>query len=752
MRLILALLAALSCVPASAERLTLDRIHADPALSGPGVRALKVSPDGARVTFLRGRPDNQFQLDLWEYNMHDKSVRRLVDSKVLVPNETLSAEEKAIRERNRTASLSGILSYSWSPDGKQLLVPIAGDLFLIDVAKPDQPRKVASGAVIDPKISPKGRYVSFVRKQNLYVIDLTTGQEKQLTTDGAGTIHNAEAEFVAQEEMDQRSGYYWAPDDSAIAYKRYDEAPVPVVKRFEIFADRTDVTEQRYPAAGDPNVLVDLLIVNPATGATRKVDLGPNKDVYLVRADWSHDASRLVYQIEARDQKRLDLVAVDAQTLAQKILLSETSKTWVQLNNDIRFLKDRPAFIWASERSGWKHLYLYDLDGKLLNPISSGNWGIDGVEAVDEKSGLVYVGSNRDSIVEKQTYALKLDGSTADKPARVTKAAGWHDTSFAQSGTIFVDSFSNSETPPQSAIYQADGTMVAWLEKNEINAQHPYFKYKPDHLKTEFGTIKAKDGQTLYYSIIKPAGFNPKKKYPVFVNHYGGPHSQFVSNKWGSLFHQYMAQQGYVVFRIDNRGSYRRERMFEDALYGQLGKVEVEDQLTGIDWLGKQSFVDPKRIGIFGWSYGGFMTIRELSVGSDKIAAGVSVAPVTDWALYDTHYTEQFMGGTPKQMPEAYAKASVWPDLKGLKANLLLVHGMADDNVLFTNTTQLIDKLVKQGTQFELMTYPGQKHGISARADQRHVYGLIDAFFKKNVMERDTKAAAPKAVAKAKSK
>src|SRR5471032_3360917 len=271
MRFILCFLALLASVPASAERLTLDRIHADPALSGPGVRNLKVSPDGARVTFLRGRDDNQFQLDLWEYNLKDKTMHRLVDSQILVPDEHLSAAEQARRERERTASLKGILNYSWSPDGKQLLVPIAGNLYLIDVSKPDAARMVASGNVLDPKISPKGHYVSFVRDHNLFVIDLASGKERQLTSDGGGTIFNGEAEFVAQEEMAQTTGYYWAPDDSAIAYKRYDEAPVPVVRRFEIFADRTDVVEQRYPAAGDANVLVQLKIVSPVSGEIRDV-------------------------------------------------------------------------------------------------------------------------------------------------------------------------------------------------------------------------------------------------------------------------------------------------------------------------------------------------------------------------------------------------------------------------------------------------------------------------------------------------
>nr|WP_315259148.1 S9 family peptidase [uncultured Duganella sp.] len=731
MRFILCFLALLSGA-AAAEKLTLDRIHSDPSLSGPGVRSLKVSPDGARVTFLRGRDDNQFQLDLWEYNLKDKTTHRLVDSKLLVPEENLSDAEKARRERARTASLKGILSYSWSPDGKRLLVPIAGNLYLIEASKPDQARMVASGNVLDPKISPQGRYVSYVRDQNLFVIDLNTGKEKQLTSDGKGTIHNAEAEFVAQEEMSQTTGYYWAPDDSAIAYKRYDEAPVPVVRRFEIFADRTEVVEQRYPAAGDPNVLVELKIVSPVSGEIRDVNLGTEKDIYLVRADWSANSKALLFQRQTRDQKKLELIAVDAATLAQKVLITETSPTWVSIFDDLRFLNDNKSFIWSSERSGRKHLYLYGLDGQLKHAITKGEWGIDRLLAVDEKNGRLFVQSNRDAVIDSQTYSLKLDGSTADKPVRVTQGDGWHDSAFARNGEVFVDTYSSPDTPPQVSIRKPDGAMIQWLEKNELNASHPYGKYLDAHLKTDYGTLKAKDGQTLYYSIVKPSGFDPSKKYPVYLSTYGGPHSQHVSRKWGNFFDQYMAQQGFVVWRLDNRGSFRRERTFTDANYHQLGRVEVEDQLTGIEWLGQQSFVDAKRIGVFGWSYGGFMSLRLLAEASDKIAMGVSVAPVTDWSLYDTHYTEQFMG-TPKENQAGYEYSGVYSHLDGLKSPLLLIHGMADDNVLFTNTTRMIDALVKRQVHFELMTYPGAKHGISGQVAQRHVWGNIEAFFKKNL-------------------
>jgi dipeptidyl-peptidase-4 len=732
MRFILSFLALLAAGSASAERLTLDRLYSDPSLTGAGVRSLKVSPDGARVTFLRGREDNQFQLDLWEFNMKDKTTRRLVDSKVLVPEENLSDAEKARRERERTASLKGIISYSWSPDGKQLLVPLAGNLYLVDLAKPDAARLVASGNVIDPKISPKGKYVSFVRNQNLFVIDLATGKERQLTTDGKGTVHNGEAEFVAQEEMGQRTGYYWAPDDSAIAYRSYDEAQVPVARRFEIYADRTDVVEQRYPAAGDPNAVVGLHIVSPVTGEIKNIDLGPNKDIYLVRADWTPSAKALVFQRQTRDQKKLELISVDTASLAQKVLVTETAKTWTTINDDLRFLSSGKGFIWSSERDGYSHLYLFDMNGKVLHPISKGPWGIDALLAVDEKSGKVFVSSNKDAIIDKQVYALNIDGSNADKPKRITQNDGWHDASFARNGELFVDTWSDPANPPQVSIRRPDGAMVTWLEQNEVNASHPYYKYKSDHLPTEYGTMKAKDGQTMYWSMIKPYKFDASKKYPVYLSTYGGPHSQHVSRRWGDMFDQYMAQQGYVVFRMDNRGSGRRERAFTDAIYRNLGKAEVEDQLTGVEWLGKQSFVDPKRVGVYGWSYGGFMALRLLSQGSDKIAAGVSGAPVTDWGLYDTHYTEQFMD-KPSDNVEGYKQSNVFYHVDGLKSKLLLIHGMADDNVLFTNTTKMIDALVNRGVQFELMTYPGAKHGVANRLQRKHVQTAIDAFFRKHL-------------------
>ncbi|MEP6938785.1 MAG: S9 family peptidase [Rudaea sp.] len=721
---------------AKASELTIDRIFDGASLSGTAPIKLKTSPDGTRVTFLRAKSDDQNTFDLWEYNINENGTRRLVDSSLLTPaGEQLSDAEKARRERARVAGRHGLIDYQWAPDGKTLLFPLAGRLYLYDLgALSSRALRVldTGGEAADPKVSPRGRYVSYVRAQNLWVIDLKDGHARQLTTDGAGTVHNGEAEFVAQEEMARQTGYWWAADDSAIAFERYDEAQVPVARRFEVYAERTDVIEQRYPAAGQANVQVALGIVGLVDGKPRFVDLGKNPDVYLTRVDWLPDAKQLAYQLMQRDQKRLDLNLVDAATLEQRTLLSETSKTWINLHDDLRFLKTRAAFIWASERSGNKHLYLYSLDGKLDHAISSGDWNIDGLLGVDERIGLVYVDANRDFVPDRQVYALKLDGSTADAPHRVSKSDGVHVAEFTKDASHYIDTYSDPYTPPQVSLRRADGNLVAWIERNPLDDNHPYAPYRDAHIVPEFGKIAAGDGQDLYYRVYKPRGFDPTKRYPVFDFYYGGPHGQYAVRGWVDYFSEYMAQQGYVVFSLDNRGMARRSRQFTDGIYRQLGKLEVEDQLAGIRWLKAQGYVDPTRIGVFGWSYGGYMTAMLLAKASSEIAGGVAVAPVTDWSLYDTFYTERYLA-TPQDNAEGYRLSGVLHWLEGLKAPLLLAHGMADDNVLFTNSTQLMAALQQQGTPFELMTYPGGKHGLSTPAMKKHVYHAIADFFDRHI-------------------
>ena len=735
MRLALfALMTVATALPAHAEKLTLEAITGSAPLSGPTLTKPQVAPDGSRVTFLRGKDRDRNRLDLWEYDIASGQTRLLVDSSVVLPGEeVLSDEEKARRERQRIAALSGIVDYQWSPDGKALLFPLGGELYFYDLTKSgrDAVRKLTNGSgfATDPKISPKGGFVSFIRDRNLWAIDLTSGEEVQLTRDGSDTIGNGVAEFVADEEMDRHTGYWWAPDDAAIAFARIDETPVPVQKRYEVYPDRTEVVEQRYPAAGDHNVRVQLGVIAPKTGARPQwIDLGKDPDIYLARVDW-RDPQRLTFQRQSRDQKKLELIETTLTNGTPRTLVTETSTTWVPLHNDLRFLKDG-RFLWSSERSGFEHLYIASEDGSTLTALTQGEWVVDGLLAIDETAGLAYVSGTRDGATEAHVYAVPLSGG---EPRRLTQAPGMHAATFARNASVFVDSWSSDTTLPQIELFKADGTKLATLLVNDVSdATHPYAKYRAAHQPTAYGTLTAADGTTpLHYSLIKPAGFDPKKQYPVVVFVYGGPAAQTVTRAWpgrsDSFFNQYLAQQGYVVFSLDNRGTPRRGAAFGGALYGKQGTVEVDDQLRGVAWLKSQAFVDPARIGVYGWSNGGYMTLMLLAKHSEAYACGVAGAPVTDWALYDTHYTERYMD-LPKANEAGYREASVFTHVDGIGAGkLLLIHGMADDNVLFTNSTKLMSELQKRGTPFELMTYPGAKHGLRG-SDLLHRYRLTEDF------------------------
>ncbi|QSX76811.1 S9 family peptidase [Lysobacter arenosi] len=723
-------LAQKSPTAAAPQKLTLEALAGDAPLSGPSLMKAKIAPDGSRVTFLRGKESNKNRLDLWAYDIASGQTVKLVDADDILPgDEVLSDAEKARRERQRIAALSGIVDYQWAPDSKALLFPLGGELYVYDLSKSGKAavRKLTSGEgfATDPKLSPKGGFVSFVRDRNLWVIDLASGKQVQLTRDGSETIGNGVAEFVADEEMDRHTGYWWAPDDSAIAFARIDETPVPVQKRYEVYPDRTEVVEQRYPAAGDHNVLIKLGVVAPKAGSAPKwVDLGKEQDIYLARVDW-RGPKHLTFQRQSRDQHTLELIENDLATGKQRVLVTETSKTWVPLHNDLRFLKDG-RILWNSERSGFEHLYVLDADGGNAKALTSGEWPVDGVLAVDEAAGQVYFAAGKDSPLDAQVYRVPLAGGAI---ARLSQADGVHTASFAANASVFVDNWSNPTTPPQLELYRNDGTRIAALLENKLSdPQHPYAKFAAAQQPIEFGTLTAADGSTpLHYSVLKPAGFQAGKQYPVVVMVYGGPASQTVKRTWAPDFNQYLAQHGYVVFSIDNRGTPRRGAAFGGALYGKQGTVEVADQLQGVEWLKKQPWVDGKRIGVYGWSNGGYMTLMLLAKASDQYTCGVAGAPVTDWGLYDTHYTERYMG-LPAGNIDGYKEARVLQHIDGLKSKLLLIHGMADDNVLFTNSTALMSALQKRGQPFELMTYPGAKHGFKG-ADNLHRLRLTEEFF-----------------------
>jgi dipeptidyl-peptidase-4 len=696
--------------------LEIERLYAAPDLDGPAPRGAEISPDSSRVTFLKGKDTDPLQMDLWEFNLADQEMRLLVDSTALISGEEdLSEEELARRERLRIVGQRGIVSYKFSPDGKRLLFPLSGDLYLYDLESRETQRLTETDAgETDPKFSSTGSYVSFIRDQNLFVIDLDSFEEKQLTQDGGGLIRNGMAEFIAQEEMDRYTGYWWAPDDSAIAFTRVDESPVQVADRFEIYAENFEVYQQRYPATGTPNALITLGVIEPDGSDLRWMDTGEETDIYLPRVDWFPDSEFLAVQRQSRDQKTLELLKIDATSGGSRVLLTETSDTWINLHNELVFLDSRPQFIWKSERSGFAHLYLYDNDGEL-----------------DETNDRIFITATLDSPMERNIYEISLTGS--GEPQRVSQDAGWHQADFAESGEFYVDSFSNVDTPSQSSLRRTDGALIGFIEENPLDESHPYHPYLATRPSIKFGTLEAEDGQALYYRMLKPADFDPGRRYPVIVYVYGGPHGQSVTNEWGAGFNEILARNGFIVFTIDNRGTSFRGVAFDAPIYRRMGRVEVTDQMVGVDYLRSLEFVDPDRIGIWGWSYGGYMTLMSLFQQPQAFAAGVSGAPVTDWTLYDTHYTERYLG-TPQNNADGYEASGVFPYAKELDAPLLLIHGMADDNVLFTNSTKLMKTLQDEGRPFDLMTYPGSKHGLTrVPASGKHTYSHILRFFEQHL-------------------
>lgn len=719
-------------ITVQAKPLSLERIFDDPSLSGKSPVQLKFSPDGSRVTYLQGKTDDYNRYDLWEYNLEDNTNRVLVDSAELFSGpENLSDEEKARRERQRIFG-KGILEYTWSTDGKALLFPLNGDLYYYDLASAKSKKLTNTDAFeTDARFSPKGNYVSFIREQNLYALALNSGEEIQLSQDGGGVIKNGMAEFVAQEEMSRMTGYWWSGDETKIAYTRVDESPVKEAIRNEIYADEVKLFNQRYPFTGTDNVKIQLGVVKLNNQHVDWIDLGKDEDIYIARAKWLKDSKTLSYQWQNRSQQTLELRFYDSESKKQKVALTENSDTWINLHFDLVFLKDKKHFVWASERDGFKHLYLYRTNGQLVRQITSGDWAVDSLKGIDEKKGIVYFAGRKDTPLESHLYSAPLFKKGDSK--RITEQGQYHNVVLAKDNKTFIDTSSSVNKPKSAALRKVNGEFITWLEENKLDNSHPLTPYLSNLATPEYGTLKADDGQIMHYRLFKPTNMSAGKKHPVIVNVYGGPHAQRVTNSWRSknLYFQYMAQQGYVIFQLDNRGSYNRGKKFEDAIYKNLGDVEVSDQIKGVEFLRTLDYVDARRIGIYGHSYGGYMALMTMFKAGDYFTAGVSGAPVTDWALYDTHYTERYLGH-PDTNAKGYEASAVFPYTDGLKGPLMIYHGMADDNVLFTHATKLFKQLQDSEKQFEMMTYPGSKHSLRGKQVQTHLHQTITNFFNRH--------------------
>ncbi|WP_421991787.1 DPP IV N-terminal domain-containing protein [Qipengyuania sp.] len=703
--------------------LTFERVFASPDLTGPAPRKVKLSPDGRYLTLLRNREDDRERYDLWAYDREASEWTMLVDSEALGTGRELSEDEKMQRERARVGSLKGIIDYQWTEDGSGVLVPLDGDLYLARLGGEVLRLTDTEESELNPALSSKGGYVSFVRDRQLWVGEVG-GEAQPITPKEGEAIRWGEAEFVAQEEMARLTGYWWGPNDQRIAVQRFDESMVGIVTRAAIGATGTKVFDQRYPVAGSANAVVELFVMDPDGENRVKVDLGEETDIYLARVDWAPDGSALYVQRQNREQTVLDMLRVDPVTGESEVLFTERAAMddyWINLGDDYKWLDDG-SLIWWSERDGFGHLYRY-AEGNWTQ-LTSGEWVVTKLVGIDQQAGRVFFQGTKDDVLAQQVYSLDL----AD-PGTITRLT---DTDFANSATMdakgqtLVVTRSNDDTPPHSYIADQQGNRLAWIEENALDADHPYAPFLASHRPTQYGTIPAEDGTPLYWEMVTPE-MEPGKRYPVYYYHYSGPGPQVVNKGWNGALRQAIVDKGYIWFALDNRGSANRGVAFEQPLYRAMGGVEVRDQKTGAEFLKTLDFVDPDKIAIDGWSYGGYITLKQLQADPGLYAAGISGAPVTKWELYDTHYTERYMG-TPQEDAEAYDEASAIPDAAKISDPLLIIHGMADDNVVFENATEVISAMQEANVPFEMMLYPGYTHRVSGEQISPHRYNTVFRF------------------------
>lgn len=659
---------------------------------------------------------------LFLYDAASKKAKEIVELKKLEATAVKPPAAKRFDWQNRRVSEQTL---QWMPSAHDALVSIEGDLFLVNLTNRKWEQLTSTPvAERDPKPSPDGKRIAFRRDHDLYAMDIATKNVTRLTQDGGDNLLNGELDWVYPEELDLGTAYWWSPDSSRLAYMQFDTTRIGTYPHADL-SGITPVTEpQKYPKAGTPNPDVRLGVVEATGGQTKWLDLGDTREHLLARINWVPETASIAVQKMNRLQNRLDFVLADAKDGSVKTLFTETDPHWININDDLRFLPSRNQFLWASERSGFRHLYLYDMTGRELKRLTNGEWEVSGITAVDEKKGKVYFTSTETTPLDRQLWVVDLDGG--NKRA-LTTSAGTHAISMSPAADYYLDTFSNLSDPGKTTLHRADGAEVAVFREVDRKALDEY-----EILPTEIVTFSTTDGAKLYARMIKPAGFDPSRKYPVIVQVYGGPHAQAIRNMWaGMRLDQVLAHKGFIVWQVDNRGSAGRGHAWETTLYRRFGKQELEDQKAGVDYLRKLPYVDGSRVGINGWSYGGYMVLYSMTNAPDYFAVGVSGAPVTDWRNYDTIYTERYLG-LPQENEKGYAEGSAVTYAGNLKGKLLLIHCFGDDNVLFQNSFQMLSALQKAGKQFELMMYPDKSHGVGGQL-QPHLSTAITNFFERTL-------------------
>jgi len=672
-------------------------------------------PDGKAFAFRQGRT-------IMLYDPATRSSRPLIDT---TPIDAAAvnppSEEGPTDWTNRRARIAGL---QFSHDATLLLYSAGGDLFAIHTGtgKWDQLTKTPVPE-LDAKLSPDARMVAFRRGWDLYTIDIASGKETRLTRDGTDTLRNGVPDWVYPEELELGTGFWWSPDSNSICYLQFDSSREPVFPHADMLGTRAFAEPERYPQAGENNPDVRLGVVPAAGGPTRWLEVGETRDTYLVaRAGWM-PGSRAVYILRMnRVQNKLEMLSIDVESREAASVFKESDPYWINLVGDIQFLDDGKRFLWTSQRDGgFRHLFLYSNDGKTVRQLTRGPWEVTAINGVDESAGRLWYTSSEPTPTERHLYSIALDGGAK---RRLTAASFTHNVSMAPNGAYYLDTYSSLSEVPRTTLHSGDGKELG-VYREADRTQAGEYDIRP----TEIVTFKGPDGGDFYGRLIKPANFEPGKKYPVIVDVYGGPGiASPVRNAWSGLsLDQVWAHKGYVVWQCENRGIMGRGHNFETAIYHKLGVTELADQVAGVKYLISLGFADPARIGITGSSYGGFMTINAMLNAPDVFRAGAGGAPVTSFINYDTIYTERYMG-LPKDNPDGYRQTALPPHAANLKGRLLIYHNFEDDNVLFQNTLQIISALQQAGKQFEFMLYPQKTHGVTGVYSRQLQQLLVDFF------------------------
>ncbi|WGK95528.1 MULTISPECIES: S9 family peptidase [Flavobacterium] len=703
------------------QKITVEEIYSG-AFRAKGMDELQSMKNTNQYTVLNyDAPSRSMQIDLFDFATL-KKVSTLIDTK------------------NHSVLTDGIDSYTFSPDEKLILIAnnsnsiyrhsFTADYYLYDTTTKSV-SKLFDFQVQEPTFSPDGKKIAFARENNLYVYDIASKQTTAITTDGKkNSVINGITDWVYEEEFAFVRAFDWSKDSKKVAYIRFDESQVPEFSMSIFKKDLYPTVETfKYPKAGEKNSEVSLHIYDIASRGTQKVNLSQYADFYIARMQWTNEANVLSAQVLNRHQDNLDLLFVDGNSGAAKVVLNEKDKAYVDVTDNLTFLKDN-SFIWTSEKDGFNHIYLYDKTGKLKNQVTKGNWEVTNYYGFDEKTNTVFYQSVENGSINRDVYSINLNGKNK---VRLSKKTGTNAATFSPNFQYFINTFSSATQPTTYTLNEAKtGAQVQVIENNEALAS----KLKAYNLPAkEFFVLKTAKGNELNAWILKPKDFDPTKKYPVFMYQYSGPGSQQVNNDWNSnddYWFQMLAQQGYIVACVDGRGTGFKGAAFKKVTQKELGKYEVEDQIDAAKVIGNYPYVDKSRIGIWGWSYGGFMASNCIMKGADVFKMAIAVAPVTNWRFYDSIYTERYMQ-TPQENASGYDENSPINHVNKLKGKFLLIHGSGDDNVHVQNSMQMMEALIQANKQFDSQIYPDKNHGIYGGKTRIQLFTKMTNFIKENL-------------------